>query len=482
MNIIMNMNQFLYTVLLISLLGTVHVDMTAQTEANTFYFDYRIEYAYSTPSVPNGQIIAYYNSLDKYVSYAFISPFMEDGTQVIAFFDGSSIVFSDEPGVRKGIIYQATLPGRKPSDTHTNDSGEKLREKVTPTGKTVDIAGYEAAEYSGILDDGSKRTLWISEESFDARTLHTPIHGSMNILPLPLTEAGFLGPEQFLLGSEILLEGGERYSLTVTYLEYELNRIQFIDFDMVLTDVGNNMASNHHAHQSLLREAKYEVWQDYDRMSGLEYAPMTYDFDRHYTYRLTTAAGTLDVDVYFNTAFEFCGITSKQFPENLEFILGFKNGTMIAYYEDELGVEPTEAIFFAPAGSSLHLDHPENLRWTEYSFKNKWQPTGQTQTIAGLSSTGYQLLDESAEQNKLYLYNTPFDPRSLYMEYSNHITGFPPVFSSAYSLPPYQLITRWTGKDGDGQDIQLELISADNEVEFIFSDEEIEQFNKVVRR
>ncbi len=411
----------------------------------SFYFDYRIEYTYSTPTIPNGSIIALYNSLEKYVAFTQLSPYLGDSSILIGFADGSSILYTEERNGQQAVVKPATMPGRDLRSNKEDMDAAVFWSYVRPTGKTMDIAGYLANEYTGTLDDYSLRRVWVSEESFDARTLHTPFSGLDGKLPLPLLEASFIGGEQFLLGSEIQLENGQRYSLMLTYLEYELHMLDLSSAYWLTTGTGTELASKFNSAADRLREKKWEVWQQYERMGGLEYSPTTYPFDTRYIYEWTTDEDTRAqrLEVLFNTELGYAGFRSPAFDPAMDMLLGFKNGVMIAYFSDPVGRSPEEAIFIEPAGNQLHLDEPDVIRWGTEAFGQYWQKTGKKKTLAGLVCDEYGNLNYNPVTETLCLSRSSFDPRVMYMDYHEYIEHFPPCFSAGAYLPPNELITYW---------------------------------------
>jgi len=449
----------------------------------TLLFDYRVEYAYTTPSVPYGNIIAYYNSQDKYVLYNTVSPFMDEGTQLLVFFDGSSVLFSQSDGSPKALIYNATLPERK--KTTTLESRHTFWNSILPSGRKADIAGYEAVEYKGELPDNSKRTVWISEESFDARALHAPLPPSINFLPLQLTESVFLNDHQFLLSSEIALTNGQKYFLTVTYLEYELKKIDFKEFENQIIKVENSLAQTYHHTKCILWQEKYESWLKYDRFNGLEYEPRKYDFDVHAIYDVKNETFQGQIDVFFNTTYEFCLIQSELFSNGLNAVLGFKDGTVIAYFAEKMSAYPPgEAIFFDPGGDHMHLDQPALIYANQQKFDDLWQMIqSNSSRIGGLDGQEYQSASKSNKGEQLGIARIPFDPRTLYLDYHSLLDGFPNLFSHLSITPRNHLVTNYATPKMGLVSNTLKLRSYEVlRQPHIFSDEPVPLFYRMVVR
>jgi len=448
-----------------------------------FVFDFKIEYAYTTPTVPNGRIIALYNSRDRYVMYSNVYPFMDDDSQLLVFFDGSAILFTQIEGRSNAFIYPATIPGRN----NLNDSSKSnpFWDKVKPTERKADIAGYEAAEYQGKLSDDSKRTIWISEESFDSRALHAPLHPSVNFLPLMLTEALYIQDDQFLLSSEIALENGHKYFLTVTYLEYELKKVVYNNYTAQVSKQEFSMAQNYQHSKTLLWQDKYEAWIQYDRFNGLEYTPRTYDFDTKVSYEYSIQDEKGLIDVFFNSEFEFCGIRSELFSDDLKFVLGFKDGTVIAYYSNPESLEAIgEGIFFDPAGGKMHLDHPDKIQFNKWKFDSTWNPLNQPEkNDANLSSRLYDYTNKDYHEKKLGLSQISFDPRTLYLDYASSVNGFIDFQTNLDMLPVDHLITLHHESEAPNESRTLRLKSYNRlDQKFEFSDEQVALFYRIVMR
>jgi hypothetical protein len=457
----------------------------SQSDRYTFYFDYKIEYTYTSPGAPSGQIIVYYNSLDKYAAYTYISRFMEGDSRLITFLDGSALQVNEMENRWEGQIYPATLSDRNTTEV-LQTAFANLPPEWKATGRNVDIAGYEAEEYTATFKDDSQRKIWISKDAFDARTLHTPSIPGTRMLPLTLTEATFLNPGLFLMGSEIELDGGYRYSLMVTYLEHEFHRMTFENLQPVSASVDKSMATSYHAHHSKLREAQFEVWMVYDRMNGLEYIPRTYDFDRHARY-VWIGEPTLEhpngsrqyMDIYFNSDFEFAAISSPSFSDDLEWILTFKNGAIIAYYGPE---DQREAIFIDPVSDHHHLDHPEKLIWHQFTFDQLWKATEFQSNVKGWISREWTLKGFDGLDDKLFLHEVNFDPRVAFQDIGNYVGGYSPIFEGAESIPSHRLITRYSRMTKNDRKQTIELEEWRSDIQFLFSDEAVQKFYRLVRQ
>ena len=471
--------------MVIAVFQLLGLTLTGQSDQYTFFFDYKIEYTYTSPGAPSGQIIVYYNSLDKYAAYTYISRFMEGDGRLITFFDGSALQINEMDGRWEGQSFPATMADRKSIES-TPLNTDKLPTEWKTSNRNVDIAGYAAEEFGATMQDESQRKIWISKDAFDARTLHTPSIPGTRMLPLTMTEATFLPPGSFLMGSEIELDGGYRYSLMVTYLEHEFHRMTFENLRPVSTSNEKCMATSYHAHHSKLREAQFEVWLAYDRMNGLEYIPRTYDFDKHARY-VWVSEPSLEhpngqrqyMDIYFNSDFEFAAIHSPFFTEDLEWILTFKNGAIIAYYGPE---DQREAIFIDPVSEHHHLDHPEKLMWHQFTFTQLWKDNNFQSNIKGWASREWALKGYDGMDDKLFLYEISFDPRIAYQDISNYIGGFLPIFEGAETVPSHQLVTRYSRITETGRRQTVELEEWKTDIQFLFSDETVQKFYRLVRQ
>ena len=101
--------------LILLLIGALSGNVLIAQQAGpnmTFYFDYRIEYIYSTPGIPSGTIIVLYNSKDKYAGFTKITPFLEDDDLMVCFQDGSNILLTEVNNNKRAIIREASIPGR----------------------------------------------------------------------------------------------------------------------------------------------------------------------------------------------------------------------------------------------------------------------------------------------------------------------------------------------------------------------------------
>ncbi len=444
----------------------------------TFYFDYRIEYIYSTPAIPSGTIIVLYNSRDKYAGFSKITPFLEGEDLMICFQDGSNMLLTEANNSKRAIIRDASIPGRNLDKTAFDMDAAVFWDYIKPTGRQTDMAGYLVEEYKGVLDDYSERTVWLSKESFDARMLHTPFNTATNIFPLPLVEATYLSPDQFLFGSEIRLEDGSRYSLNVTYLEYELNKVTFDDIEIYSGGAGKSLAERYDESKGLLREAKWETWQNFDKMDGLEYQPRTYDFDRQLTYECSIPdEKPSKLEVFIHSKNPYTGFKSDAFKNGLEFVLAFKNGSVIAYYKDEQdGTQ--EAIFIEAPGNQMHLDDPQLITWYNEEFKEFWTRSGNRLTIGGHVSDEFVLDSTASNKEFLYLKRVEFDPRLIYMDHYQYVQDFPECFAFLGNISPYELVIKWKSEAAYGSAASTNLIQL-KESNFKFSDENISSFKRI---
>ena len=444
----------------------------------TFYFDYRIEYVYSTPGIPSGTIIVLYNSMDKYAGFSKITPFLEDDDLMLCFQDGSNMLISESNNTKKAILRAASMPARDLNKVEFDMDTQVFWDYVKPTGRQTDMAGYLVDEFKGVLDDYSERTLWLSKESFDARMLHTPFNTATNIFPLPFVEANFLSPEQFLFSSEIKLEDGSRYSLNVTYLEYELNKVTVDDVLIYSESRDNSLAARYDETKGLLREAKWETWKNFDKMDGLEYVPRTYDFDRELTFQCSypdEAASNLQVFIHSKNP--YVGFKSDAFKNGLDFVLAFKNGSLIAYYKDEQDGN-NEAIFIEAPGNQMHLDDPDLISWNDEEFKEFWIRSGKRLTIGGHVADQFMLDTSATNKEFLYLKRVEFDPRLIYMDHYQYIQDFPECFAFLGNVSPYELVVKWESELAYGSPASTRLTQL-KESNFKFSDENFGKFRRL---
>lgn len=467
--------------LILLLIGALSGNVLIAQQAGpnmTFYFDYRIEYIYSTPGIPSGTIIVLYNSKDKYAGFTKITPFLEDDDLMVCFQDGSNILLTEVNNNKRAIIREASIPGRNLDKVEFDMDAAVFWDYVKSTGRQTDMAGYLVEEYKGVLDDYSERTVWLSKESFDARMLHTPFNTATSIFPLPLVEASYISPEQFLFGSEIRLEDGSRYSLNVTYLEYELNKVTVEDLEIYSGGGGNSQAERYDETRGLLREAKWETWQNFDKMDGLEYQPRTYEFDRELTFEcIIPDEGSSKLEVFLHSKNPYVGFKSKAFKNGLEFVLAFKNGSLIAYYKDEENGKQ-EAIFIEAPGNQMHLDDPQLISWYDEEFKEFWIRSGKRLTIGGQVSDQF-ILDTTANNKEfLYLKKVEFDPRLIYMDHYQFVQDFPACFAFLGNISPYELVVKWESESAYGSPASTNLVQL-KESNFKFSDEKITSFRRV---
>lgn len=444
----------------------------------TFYFDYRIEYIYTTPGIPSGTIIVLYNSRDKYAGFTKITPFLEGDDLMVCFQDGSNMLLTEVNDKKRAIVREASIPGRNLDKVEFDMDAAVFWDYVKPTGRQTDIAGYLVEEYKGILDDYSDRTVWLSKESFDARMLHTPFNTATNIFPLPLVEATYLSPDQFLFSSEIRLEDGSRYSLNVTYLEYELNKVSFHDLEIYSGGGGNSQAERYDESKGILREAKWETWQNFEKMDGLEYIPRTYEFDREITYQcVIPEEPSSKLEVFIHSKNPYVGFKSDAFKNGLEFVLAFKNGSIIAYYKDEQDGS-MEAIFIEAPGNQMHLDDPQLISWYNEEFKEFWIRSGKRLTIGGHVSDQFMLDTTANNKEFLYLKRVEFDPRLIYMDHYQYIQDFPACFAFLGNISPYELVIKWESESAYGSPASTSLLQL-KESNFKFSDENMNSFRRV---
>src|SRR5690606_5150519 len=94
-------------ILLICVLSGNEIKAQQAGPSLTFYFDYRIEYIYSTPIIPSGTIIVLYNSRDKYAGFTRITPFLEDDDLLVCFQDGSNLMLTEVNNKKRAIIRDA---------------------------------------------------------------------------------------------------------------------------------------------------------------------------------------------------------------------------------------------------------------------------------------------------------------------------------------------------------------------------------------
>lgn len=450
------------------LLFTSLITASGQEEVDTvsFYFDYRIEMTFKTPGIEDGQIIALYNSIDKYAAYTKIHPVKSDDNLFIVFDDGSHIILKQLGRQMSWHIYESNL-----EQTNNNFDFDSLSPHFADI---ADIAGYEAVPYTGQLQDGTSRRLWISDDSFDASALYSQIVTSPNLIPLTLLEGSGLDSNMFLLGSEIIVDNQITHSHRVTYLEYELNKLSY-PIDRSNTGQGsNNKASYFMDAPGALYEMKRKSWEEWDRMHGLQYEPMTYTFDKKLVYEVHIDSNeSSQLNVFYNSKYDYAGILLDNDDSGLYFILTFKNGTTIAYYTGLEDESETEAIFFQPAGHYLHLDHPEILRMRSINWKHQWQLAGHQKNEADVSV--YESNDDALD-NRLSIQKSDLDMRMVFVDFGRYIPGFPQYLRLDIPLSTGQIPLQYlNGK------ISIELIELDKYHSSEFCDKKISSFRKVIR-
>lgn len=435
-----------------------------QEDTARFYFDYRIEITYKAPSVDNGQVIALYNSMDKYVAYTKIYPVSNEEDIYIVFQDGSQLAFRGG-----GDIKYAELYAEPPLQMNPHFDVSALADDRRTV---VDIAGYEAISYTGELTDGTARRLWLCDDAFDSSPMHYALTAKPHLLPLSLTEISGLDSNTFVMGNDIQVNDMVTHSHRVSYLEYELNTIE-----TPYRLPQHYLQSDHDAVQHLLNGGKLYIqrkknWDNWHKMHGLDYEPMTYEFDRKMTYSI---AQDLEVEhiveVFYNTYYHYAGILIDSDTSSLYFILAFKNGTAIAYYEGVADGKGSEAIFFQPAGDYLHFDHPETIKSAQTAFERQWTHNQSHKP----NHHSYQSAKTDIEDT-LHIEEVDLDLRMVFTDFGRYIPDFP--LSNAMSIP---LLSNQLPLNVRHHGSHIKLLKHNTDHQSQFSDETIDTFRKVVR-
>lgn len=420
---------------------------------NALFFDYVLHYEFEQPGLSHGKLLIRYNSLDKIALYQFSQgdQWVED--HVFVHFDGLGDL---EIKQMENAVQLQFSPWKSASTrNYAFPDNPALQKYLSRRPEPQMIAGYESTLMEGTGPDGAYRKIFLMDGAFDARPMYRLSLTERFSLPFAMAEAHYLNSDQLLMKSSIYAEDQMLHNLELTWISHDFF---LFPLDSVNTEeiFGSSSRQIPLGNQSQLYHKFPWVWEEYGRLSGLNYQPKQYTFSRCYTYEWYlnhVKEGSLEV--CFDSTHTVCGIYPEDSDTTLH-ALAFLNRQIHLYREDSTG--QMECFVYLPPQDMPAMDDLDYIRAASLYFQKNFQST--PARIKSFKEDSWFQRTESEDnqgwtEEIIALRSVDFDPRSMHTGIHNTLPEFPEFLEMV--TPPYQLLTYWQATSPEGEIFECKI-------------------------